>query len=397
MSLADSLQAMEMFSPLLGKVPQDHLRYLLHRLKNEKPHRFKNQLRLNTFFPPYPSPAFDRFCEAVAERKRVPLSLYQAITDVCPFRCAHCSYAGRPSGAMSHETLLDVIAQIKALGTCTIGFTGGEPLMRDDLEDFIAAAGPEMATLVFTTGFSLDAARARRLADSGVTCVTIGLESSKAEEHDAVRGMPGSFDMAHRAIDLLNEAGVYTAFSTIGKREKIASGELERMYEMGVKWHAKEFRLLAPVATGAMAGCAASMLTNEEYQYLYNFHIQHNCTPGDGPVVASFAYLESSEMFGCGAGYHHTFIDANGEVCPCDLTPLSFGNATREPLADIWKRMGEHFSKPRCGCMMGKIAEKSDLSKFKKFPLSPDQSLSVCPKQDPNDPLPEGYRRLLGN
>ena len=397
MSLADSLHVMEMFSPLLGKVPQEHLRYLLHRLKNEKPHRFNNQLRLNTFFPPYPSSAFDRFCRAIIECKRVPLSLYQAVTDVCPFRCPHCSYAGRPGGAMSRETLLDVIAQVKAAGTCTIGFTGGEPLMRDDLEEFIAAAGPEMATIVFTTGFSLDAARARKLADSGVTCVTVGLESSNPQEHDAVRGVPGSFEMARHAIALLNEAGVYTAFSTIGKREKIHSGELDRMYELGTKWGVREFRLLAPVATGAMAGCAASMLTDEEYQSLCTFHIRHNCTPGNGPVIASFAYLESSEMFGCGAGYHHVFIDANGEVCPCDLTPLSFGNTTRESFADIWKRMGEHFPKPRCGCLMGKISGETDLTKYDTFPLPVEQSQRICPKHNPTDPLPEGYRLLLGH
>jgi radical SAM protein with 4Fe4S-binding SPASM domain len=31
-------------------------------------------------------------------------------------------------------------------------------------------------------------------------------------------------------------------------------------------------------------------------------------------------------MFGCGAGFHHLFIDALGNVCPCDLTPLKLGN-----------------------------------------------------------------------
>ncbi len=397
MSFEISVQVMEMFSPLMGKVPRAHLRYLLHRLKNEKPHKFGNQIRLNTFFPPYPSAAFDRFCQVIIDRRRIPLSLYQAVTDICPFRCDHCSYAKRESGSMSHNQLIDVIGQIKALGTCTLGLTGGEPLMRDDLEDLIIAAVPEMSVVVFTTGFGLDHARAKRLADSGVSCVTIGIESSNSEEHDGVRKARGSFADARAALDMLNEAGVYTAISTIGKREKIASGELERIYEMGAKWGAKEFRILAPVATGAMASCAASMLTDAEYQYLYDFHASHNCLPGDGPAIASFAYLESNSLFGCGAGYHHCFIDANGNVCPCDLTPLSFGNATQEPLSEIWARMGKHFPKPRCGCLMGKIARENDLSQYTELPLPPEKSLLLCPKTNSNDPLPEGYKLLLND
>jgi MoaA/NifB/PqqE/SkfB family radical SAM enzyme len=397
MSSMNSLQAIEMFSPLLGRVPKDHLKYLAHLMENEKPHKFHDQIHLNTFFPPYPSPAFERFCEAIVSRKRVPLSLYLAITDRCPFHCSHCSYAGRDVGRMSHETLLEVIGQIKKSGTCTLGLTGGEPLLRDDLEELIRAAGPEMATIIFTTGYGLSEARAKKIAEAGPTCFTIGLESSKAEEHDAVRGLKGSFDAAERAVGLLNDAGVYTAISTIGKREKIASGELDRMYELGRRWGVKEFRIIAPVATGAMVTCAASMLTDEEYQTLYDFHAKYNTASGDGPVVASFAYLESEKLFGCGAGYHHVFIDANGEVCPCDLTPMGFGNVTKEPFSEIWTRMGEFFDKPRCKCLMGKIAQTGKLANYEKLPLAKEESLKVCPHREPNEPVPEAYRRLLDN
>jgi MoaA/NifB/PqqE/SkfB family radical SAM enzyme len=397
MSSMNALQAVEMFSPLVGKVPKDHLKYLARLMENEKPHRFGGRIHLNTFFPPYPSPAFDSFCSAIVSRKRVPLSLYLAITDRCPFRCCHCSYAGRNVGRMSHEAILKVIAQIKNIGTCTLGITGGEPLLRDDLEDLIAAAEPEMATIIFTTGYGLSEGRAKKIAQAGPTCFTIGLESTKPEEHDAVRGLKGSFDAAKKAVRLLNEAGVYTAISTIGKREKIISGELDRMYELGRSWGVKEFRVIAPVATGAMVTCAASMLTDEEYQTLFDFHAKYNTAPGEGPVVASFAYLESEKLFGCGAGYHHVFIDANGEVCPCDLTPLSFGNVTKEPLTEIWTRMGEFFDKPRCKCLMGKIAQTGKLASYEKLPLAVEESIKVCPHRDPNEPIPEGYRRLLAD
>ena len=395
MSLIGTLQIMRMFARMVGRVPAGHLWYLLRRMRNEKPHRFAGQTRINTFFPPYPSPAFDRFCRAVIERRRVPYSTYLAVTGECPFTCSHCSYAGRDDEPMSREQMLDVIHQIKFLGTCTLGLTGGEPLLRDDLEDLIAAASPEMVAIVFTTGHGLDARRAKRLAAAGTSCVTIGIESADAETHDRVRGQAGSFAEAEAAVQSCRDAGVYTAISTIGTRERIVGRELEAMYDLGKQWGVGEFRILAPVATGGLSGCSAAMLTPGERQALYDLHVENN-RRGSGPAVASFAYLESPDLFGCGAGFHHLFIDAAGNVCPCDLTPLSFGNVISEALADVWQRMAAFFPLPRCGCLMGELATELNC-RPEKLPLPREQSETLCPARPAHDPLPEGYRRLFNS
>ena len=390
--IARSLRVMRMFGGLVGKVPAGHLWYLYRRMRNEKPHRFGGQTRVNTFFPPYPSRAFDRFCETVVNRKRVPLSTYLAVTHECPYSCGHCSVSGRRRDELSPEAMLDVVAQIKALGTCTLGLTGGEPLLRGDVEDLVAEAGPEMATIVFTTGRGLDETRARRLAEADVTCVTVGIESDDPAAHDAVRRSAGSFAEAAEAVQNCRAAGVYTAVSTVGTRERMASGELERMYAVATAWGVGEFRVLAPVATGRRAGCASFMLTGDEYRRLGDFHVTHNRRRG-GPAVACFAYLESDEMFGCGAGYHHLFIDAAGNICPCDLTPLSFGNLSDQPLADIWQRMASHFPHPRRGCLMRTLTEHIDPAE--PLPMPPNVSQALCPPPPAHAALPEGYRRLL--
>ncbi len=194
-SLPDILR---MFGPMVGKLPAAHLWYLFCRMFNEKPHRFvgasrkAGTVRINTFFPPYPSPAFDRFVQAVIARRRVPFSTYLAVTSDCPFHCGHCSYGRRPARELSRDQVIGLIGQIKALGTCTLGLTGGEPLLRDDLAELVAAAKPEMATIVFTTGYGLDAAKAAALAEAGLDCLTVGIESSDPLAHDAVRGQAGS-------------------------------------------------------------------------------------------------------------------------------------------------------------------------------------------------------------
>jgi radical SAM protein with 4Fe4S-binding SPASM domain len=382
-----------MFGRLVGRVPMGHLWYLLRQLGGEKPHRFGGQVRINTFFPPYPSVAFDRFCRNVIDRARAPYSTYLAVTGRCPWRCEYCSVAGRSGQELSTEQWLDVIGQVKTLGGCTLGFTGGEPLLRDDLEELISAAQPELATIVFTSGHGLDSDRAERLAEVNVTCVTVGIDGADAASHDAVRQKAGSFKMARAAVDACNESGIYPAVSTVAFRERISSGELERMVELADSWGAREFRILAPVATGRMAGCGAAMLTDEERRQLADLHRRCN-RRRKGPVIASFARLESDELFGCGAGFHHLFVDPSGEVCPCDLTPLSFGNAAAEPLTDIWQRMAEHFPRPRCGCLMNELAEEvaqcADC-----LPLTPEQSRDLCTPPAADAPLPGAYSRLL--
>ncbi len=439
-----------MFGRMIGRVPARHLWYLARQMRNERPHRFAGQTRINTFFPPWPSPAFDRFCRAVIARRRVPFSAYLALTPRCPYRCNHCSLAGRGEAELSTEQWRSVIHQLKDLGACTVGFTGGEPMLRHDLPELIAEAKTELATILFTTGHNLSAAQARLLKAAGLDCVTVGIESSNPEEHNAIRagvkepggagarsggngeGVPpgkqkesadDSFYAARLAIAAVQQEGLYTALSTIGTRERLASGELERMYELARCWGVGEFRLLAPVATGAQAGCDAFMLDDAQYAALAEFHIRHNREgkswlgrlaqvlislqkesqnktkknildrmSKSRPAVASFAYLESPQMFGCGAGYHHLFIDAAGEVCPCDLTPLSFGNVLHEPLAEIWRRMGERFAQPRRRCLMRDLAGRLNAE---TLPLCPQRSAELCPPADPAEPLPEGYRRLL--
>ena len=95
-----------------------------------------------------------------------------------------------------------------------------------------------------------------------------------------------------------------------------------------------------------------------------------------------------------GAGLTHLYIDGSGELCPCNLVPLSFGNVAREPLGDILRRMGRHFVRPRPSCV-GRI-----LTRFTDggpLPLRPESSESLCEAHLPDrHPLPLFYRTRQG-
>lgn len=399
MRFRDWLTFGPMFFKYIGRLPISHLLYLARKFRNENPHRHMGRVYVNTFFPPYPSSAFDRFVQSAVERKRIPYSTYIAVTDQCPFNCPHCSYGKHIKGRLDTTDALNIIEQIKSIGTITVGFTGGEPLLRDDITELVAATGDDTASIMFTTGHSLDSNKAKQLKAAGLDCLMIGLESDDPAEHDKTRGMAGSFDQAIEAIRLSQKAGIYTAISTVGTKEKINTGKIEKLAELAERLAVMEFRVLEPVPTGSFTNQTDEILTETESKQLSDFHKQWN-RKNRGASISAFSYLESDEMFGCGAGFHHLFIDALGNVCPCDLTPLSFGNILEEPLLDIWLKLGMIFGLPRCGCFMKEVcANTEELSNAAELPLPPEKSIELCKKvcsaKSKPGKIPGIYKNLL--
>ena len=230
MKRVDLLTLTKMFRPYSRKVPLSFLWFAYKKFRNERPHWFNDQIRINSGFPPYPSKAFDRFIEIFVNQKRIPHTINFAITSKCPYRCPHCLYGKRKKGDLSTNQILDLIKEIKDLGTAILGITGGEPMLRSDLEEIISAASPELATIVYSTGYNLNKKRAEKLFKAGVGWITVGIESTDADFQDKVRGKKGSLNTGINAIKICKETGIYTATGTIGTREKMNSGELNRIY-----------------------------------------------------------------------------------------------------------------------------------------------------------------------
>jgi radical SAM protein with 4Fe4S-binding SPASM domain len=70
------------------------------------------------------------------------------------------------------------------------------------------------------------------------------------------------------------------------------------------------------------------------------------------------------------------FIDYNGQVCPCDFTPMSFGCVKEQPLEEIWQRMNDAMHNPRRNCFIQKNHEiiKKHYHKNGTLPLAPEIS-----------------------
>lgn len=121
-----------------------------------------------------------------------PLWLLAELTYACPLQCPYCSNPldfARYRSELSTEQWVDVLRQARALGSTQLGFSGGEPLIRRDLEELIAEArGLGYYTNLITSTVGMDAARVRRFKEAGLDHIQVSFQASDAVLNDYLAG-----------------------------------------------------------------------------------------------------------------------------------------------------------------------------------------------------------------
>jgi MoaA/NifB/PqqE/SkfB family radical SAM enzyme len=126
------------------------------------------------------------------------------LTENCQARCVSCDYwKSHWTDHIDTETAVSVVRQLADIGVETLRFTGGEPLLRRDFFDILAAIDPKPFT---TIGVQTNGLLLRRFADkinsSPITHVSVSLDGV-GERNDEIRGVQGYFDRAIAGLDLL--------------------------------------------------------------------------------------------------------------------------------------------------------------------------------------------------
>jgi len=368
--------------------------------KESKLTQLRNKLFSNTFTPYYPSLAYDRFLKgviSVATGKPVPVITNFAVTSLCPCNCWHCSFSDRSKkDILTLAQLQYAISQVQHMGTSVIGITGGEPLLRNDLEDIIASIDKRSMPILFTTGYRLTNDRVRRLKDAGLEIPVISLDHYRADVHDAGRRKKGMYDYAIAAINMFQEEGFYVAVSFVPDRKLVDDRKeifktIDFFRELGIN----DMRLTSPILSGQLTSKPEEKLTPENVETIYE--IQKKCTKTPGyPGVFAYDFFESKYYYGCGAGYNYMFIDSQGNVCPCDFAMLGFGNILETPIQEVWDQMNKEFCVPGCDCYANKSNDIIASKKSNIWPLGKTASNDVlreCPPFEKNT-IPEFYKRM---
>jgi len=135
------------------------------------------------------------------------------ITRRCNLRCVHCysdSCDREYQGELSTSEGMRLIDDLAAYGVPTLLFSGGEPLLREDLWELATYARRKgLRTVLSTNGTLIGPEEAARIRKAGFSYVGVSIDGA-GETHDRIRGRRGSFQEALRGIRNCRAEGVRT-------------------------------------------------------------------------------------------------------------------------------------------------------------------------------------------
>ncbi len=155
-------------------------------------------------------------------KRPFPATHTMQITTACQCDCIHCSavrFKNTERQPLTTGECKDFIRQTQELGVVDIIFTGGEPLLRSDLFELIAAVDKrEAIAMIFTNGLLLTDDNVHRLADAGLYSLMVSLDSPEAEEHNRMRGTEQCWEKAVAGIERCLHAGLLCGISPMPLR-----------------------------------------------------------------------------------------------------------------------------------------------------------------------------------
>src|SRR5207247_368883 len=161
---------------------------------------------------------------AMSEEPR-PYTLVAELTYRCPLRCVYCSNPtdwNRHADALTTDDWLRVFREAEALGVVQLNLTGGEPLLRDNLEDLIAGACTlDLYTNLITSGLPLTRERLAQLQALGLNSVQLSFQSARPSESDRIAGAP-SFSRKLEAAKWVKSLELPLTINVVLHRNNIA-------------------------------------------------------------------------------------------------------------------------------------------------------------------------------
>lgn len=263
-----------------------------------------------------------------------------SITGGCNLKCLHCfmSAPHAKHGSPTKEQLLSVVDQLAECGIFTVGITGGEPLIREDLWEIIDAlsAGKIGVSVLYTNGWLVDEALLDRLEERKMH-PNFQLSYDGVGWHDWLRGVPGSEEKTITALKLLKERNYNVSVSICLHRRNrdTLRQSINLLASLGVK--SVKCGTMMDLGEWASPEVRGLQLTRQEELEMFEAYIPQYFeddapvsimladtlmyTPGDVQWhlydVRRVSKEEEEFAPSCGVLKHNLYIGADGMVAPC--------------------------------------------------------------------------------
>ncbi|MFT4191339.1 MAG: pyrroloquinoline quinone biosynthesis protein PqqE [Comamonas sp.] len=296
-----------------------------------------------------------------------PLWLLAELTYRCPLHCVFCynplNYASIRD-ELSTAEWIDVLRQARALGAAQLGFSGGEPLLRDDLEELVAEARRlGFYTNLITSGVGLTERRIGALKAAGLDHIQLSFQDATREMNDFLSSTK-TFELKKRVADLIKRHDYPMVMNCVLHRHNLP--HIGAIIEMALALGAEYLELANTQYYGwALKNRDQLMPTQAQLRQAeavvedYRARIGSRCRL----LFVVPDYYEDRPK-ACMSGWGSIFLGVapDGAALPChnarELPGIQLPNVRELPLADIWRRSnafnayrGDHWMKGPCsGC-----------------------------------------------
>lgn len=275
----------------------------------------------------------------------LPYALTAELTHRCPLHCPYCSNPielERRENELAPEKWLNVLEQAAELGIVQVHFTGGEPLLRPDLEALVRRAR-ELGLYVnlITSGVGMTESRARRLAEAGIDGIQLSVQAASPELADSIAGVQ-AHDLKRQAAERIRANGIALHMNVVLHRANIHMVEeiVERCAAWGAErlelanaqyygWALRNVRQLLPEREQLREAEAAYERARERYGHRIELLW----------IVPDY-YEDFPKPCMGGWGRLSLTVAPDGRALPCTaasgIRSLSFENVKERELAWIW-------------------------------------------------------------
>lgn len=285
-----------------------------------------------------------------------PLGILAELTYRCPLQCPYCSNPlemDRVDTELSTGEWRDVMRQAGVLGVLQLHLSGGEPTVREDLEDILeAAVQAGLYTNLITSGVTLTRERLAGLVKIGLHHVQLSIHDIDPANAERISGYQGGAEKKREVARWVKELGLPLTINVVVHRHNIenlpaiidyaveaGAGRIEVAHTQYYGWAIKNFAALIPTREQFYESVKFTDAARERLKGILFFD-----------VVAHDHYAVRPKP--CMGGWGRRVIDVtpSGKVLPCHaceaIPGLEIANIRQRSLADIWFN-GHDFQKFR--------------------------------------------------
>lgn len=300
----------------------------------------------------------------IARSKGFPLRVMFELTYRCNFHCKHCyvPYNYRKKGELKTKEVFSVLDELKNIGCFYLGFTGGEPFIREDIMQILWYAKRKgFEVIIYTNGSLIDKTIAEELKRIRVNKADITIPAMRKAAFERISGVSGSREKVFAAINLLRENKVALGFKTCVLKEN--ESEIKDIrnfaYSLGVLHRLDG--ILSPRLDGSEEPFKYRGKLSEKIATDQKSHVSENkhrltgkrdftdCNSGSDNREPT-----TENLFRCGVGVSQAAITPQGELKPCLMldyprlkilhTKNQEPNTDYQKLKEAWERLKEVVS-----------------------------------------------------